>query len=649
MMKRTVLQMLKEAEQKYPDIPYALKKTDSGYMPTTFKEVRQKARQFAAWLLANDLKPGDRAAIIAEGSPEWLISELGLLSAGMISVPLSIKLLPDEIPFRIQHSEAKVICTTHNQLEKLANALNIAGLKKIDIVYLDDDIEWGQSILKRYKVRSDTFITLHKALSVGAVLLKEKKEYEERLDSIENETKENDVVTISYTSGTTGNPKGIMLTHLNYWSNCHDAVELFDNPLYFRTLLILPVDHSFAHTVGLYTAMLCGISLYFVDSRGGGIATLRNIPTNLKESNPIFLLTVPSLSGNFMKKIIAAIEGKGGLIEKIFKNGIAAGILWHGDGFHTPPFLDRLKSFFPYFIARFLVFNKVKKALFGNSIRFCVGGGALLDIKQQQFFAALGVPVYQGYGLTEAAPVISSNSPRTHKYGTSGAIAPSVKCKIMDEMGTEVANGTIGHITITGENVMLGYYKNPEATAEALRDGRLWTGDLGYIDEDGFLVVVGREKALLIREDGEKYSPEEIEEAITASTEVFDQIMVWCDHKKYTIALVALDEDKVKHLIRSNSINTAEQLLSMLTNEFYRFKTDPRAKRVQPAWIPAVFQILEEPFSEQNGTINSTMKLVRHKAAQIYQDLIAFSYTSDGSTTFNNHNLERIRKRFSLV
>ncbi|HBE46544.1 MAG TPA: hypothetical protein DDW14_04195, partial [Spirochaetaceae bacterium] len=181
MMKRTVLQMLKEAEQKYPDIPYALKRTDSGYMPTTFKEVRQKARQFAAWLLANDLKAGDRAAIIAEGSPEWLISELGVLSAGMISVPLSIKLLPDEIPFRIQHSEAKVICTTHNQLEKLANALNLAGLKKIDIVYLDDDIEWGQSILKKHKVRDDSFITLQKALSVGSVLLKEKKEYEERL------------------------------------------------------------------------------------------------------------------------------------------------------------------------------------------------------------------------------------------------------------------------------------------------------------------------------------------------------------------------------------------------------------------------------------------------------------------------------------
>ncbi len=133
-------------------------------------------------------------------------------------------------------------------------------------------------------------------------------------------------MTICYTSGTTGNPKGIMLTHLNYWTNCNDAVDLFDNPVHFRTLLILPVDHSFAHTVGLYTALMCGIALYFVDSRGGGIATLRNIPINMREANPIFLFTVPALSGNFMKKIIAGIEEKGGVIERIFKAGIKAGI-----------------------------------------------------------------------------------------------------------------------------------------------------------------------------------------------------------------------------------------------------------------------------------------------------------------------------------
>jgi long-chain acyl-CoA synthetase len=640
--------MLKEAAAKYSNIPYALKKFDSGYVGTTFLQVREQARMFAAWLLANNFKKGDRAAIIAEGSPEWLISELGVLSAGMTSVPLSIKLLSDEIPFRIEHSESKIICTTHNQLEKIANALMIAHIVEMRIVYFDDDIEWGQSVLSKSKISEDCIISLKEVLSIGASLLKQNNEYVQKLDLIEETAEENDVVTISYTSGTTGNPKGIMLSHLNYWSNCHDAIDLFDNPMYFRTLLILPVDHSFAHTVGLYTAMICGISLYFVDSRGGGIATLRNIPLNLKESDPIFLFTVPSLSGNFMKKIIAAIEEKGGLIERIFKNGIEAGILWNGDGYHTPPFKDRFNAFFPYFMAKLLVFNKIKKALFGNSIRFCVGGGAFLDIKQQQFFAALGVPVYQGYGLTEAAPIISSNTPRIHKFGTSGIIAPSVSCKVMDENGVEVQQGTMGHITITGENVMLGYYRNPEATAEVLRDGRLWTGDLGSMDEDGFLAVIGRAKALLIREDGEKYSPEEIEEAITMSTDVFDQIMVWCDHRKYTMALVTLDEVKVKNLIAKRSIHSAEALLAILVDEFYRFKNDPKAKKVQSTWIPSVFQIVEEPFSEQNGTINSTMKLVRHKVSEVYKEYIEYSYLPEGSSTMNKKNLSLIARRFSL-
>ncbi len=647
-MKRTVLRMLKEAATQYPNIPYALKKTDSGYVGTTFLEVREQARTFAAWLLVNNLEKGDKATIIAEGSPEWLVSELGVLCAGMISVPLSIKLLADEIPFRLEHSESRIICTTHNQLEKIANALMMARLVDMRIVYFDDDIGWGRSVLSKSKIPEDCIIPLKEAIAIGASLLAKNDEYVRKLDLIEEETEENDVVTISYTSGTTGNPKGIMLSHLNYWSNCHDAIDLFDNPMYFRTLLILPVDHSFAHTVGLYTAMICGISLYFVDSRGGGIATLRNIPTNLKESDPIFLFTVPSLSGNFMKKIIAAIEEKGVIIERIFKNGIAAGILWNGDGYHKPPFKDRFSALFPYFVAKVLVFNTIKKTLFGSSIRFCVGGGAFLDIKQQQFFAALGVPVYQGYGLTEAAPIISSNTPRRHKFGTSGIIGPSVQCNIMDENGAEVSQGTMGHITITGENVMLGYYKNPEATAEVLSDGRLWTGDLGYMDEEGFLYVIGRAKALLIREDGEKYSPEEIEEAITMSTDLFDQLMVWCDHKKYTTALVTLEETRVKNLITRKSLHSAEALLEVLIEEFYRFKSDPRAKKVQSAWVPSVFQILEEPFSEQNGTINSTMKLVRHKVAEVYKEYIEYSYALEGSSTINKRNLSFIAKKFSL-
>lgn len=646
-MKRTIIRMLDEAAETWGDEPYALRKNGGAYVPTSFRQARDMARSFGAFLSDSGYRKNDTFAIMAEGSPEWICAEFGILCAGLVSVPLSIKLLADELPFRLTHSEAKGIVTTHNQLEKVLAAIRQAGIKGLLIVYIDEDADWGRSTAEAAGIAPGEFVSLSEAAGKGRKSL-ESAETRAKLDRIAEEMDEDDLVTISYTSGTTGNPKGIMLTHRNYWSNCHDAVELFGNPIRFRTLVVLPVDHSFAHTVGLYTALLCGIGLYFVDYRGGGIATLRNIPINLKESNPIFLLTVPSLSGNFMKKIIAGIEEKGGLIEKIFKNGIKAGIAWNGDGCNAPPLGTRLKVAFPLFLARTLVFGKIKEMIFGTSMKFCVGGGALLDVKQQDFFAAFGVPVFQGYGLTEAAPIISSNVPKKHKFGTSGVIAPSVECTIRDSDGRILPTGQTGEIVIRGENVMKGYYRNPEATAAALRGGWLWTGDLGYMDGDGFLVVVGREKALLIAEDGEKYSPEEIEEAVVNSTDVIDQIMVWCDHKKYSCALVTLDSGQVSRIAKEKNIKDAETLLKALQEEFYRFRTDPKAKKVQGAWIPACFQIVPTPYSDKDGTVNSSMKLVRHKVTARDRDLIDYSYTKEGSSTVNERNLETVARLFGL-
>lgn len=648
-MKRTVLRMLDEAARDWPNDPYALKKTDEGYIPTTFAQAKKMAGLFAAWLLSSGFKGGDNFAILGEGSPEWVCGELGILSAGLVSVPLSIRLLNDELLFRIEHSEAKGILTTHNQLEKLLQVIALRMGKALTIVYLDNDAEWGRSTAEKYGFAPDGFRTYQEVLAAGSRALDDPESgIADRLEKIKAETEEDAVATISYTSGTMGNPKGIMLTHLNYWSNCHDSNILFDNPLYFRSLLILPADHSFTHTVAIYTALTCGVALYFADSRGGNMAMLRNILLNIHESNPMFLFTVPALSGNFMKKIIAGVEEKGILVEKIFRAGIAAGMKWNGNGFDTPSIGVRASAFLPYFLAKAFVFGKVRKRAFGDSIRFCVSGGSMLDVKQQKFFAALGVPVYQGYGLTEAAPVISSNIPRRHKFGTAGVIAPSVECAIMDDNGLEVPRGQLGEITIVGENVMKGYYKNPGETACVVREGRLWTGDLGYFDEDGFLVVVGRKRALLIAEDGEKYSPEEIEEAVTMSTDVIDQIMVWCIYKKYPCALVTLDIAKVEKLIKVRNIKSHELLCKILQNEFYRFKNDQSGKTVRKAWVPAAFQIVPEPFGENDGTINSTLKLVRHKVETVHKALIDYSYTREGSSTVNPKNIRTLQSLFIL-
>jgi long-chain acyl-CoA synthetase len=646
-MKRTVLRMMDEAASLWGSDPYVSKKAASGWISFSFSKARDRSREFAAWLLSSGYAKGERLAILAEGSPEWVMAESGMLYAACVSVPLSIKLLAEEIPFRLDHSEARAILTTKNQLEKVLDSFASLMNKDITLIYLDDDPSFAREAAAERGIAADRILGFDEACAAGRAFLDTPdSDLVARLDAIADEAEEDDPVTISYTSGTTGDPKGIVLTHLNYWTNCHDAVELFDGPYHFRTLLILPVDHSFAHTVGLYTALVCGISLYFVDSRGGGIATLRNIPLNLRESRPIFLFTVPALSGNFMKKIISGVEDKGGFIERLFKVGIAAGIAYNGDGFNRPPLGARLKAFLPYSLAKLLVFNPIKKMIFGDSIRFCVGGGALLDVKQQEFFAAFGLPVYQGYGLTEAAPIISSNTPRRHKFGTSGVIAPSVECRLVKADGSEADLGEDAEVVIRGGNVMKCYYKNPEATAKALRDGWLYTGDLAHRDENGFLVVVGREKALLIAEDGEKYSPEEIEEAVTFSTDLIDQIMVWCDQKKYVTALVALDAGNVERIRKAEGITSAERLLERLAIEFNRYRDEPKAKKVQTAWMPAVFQIVPTPFSDKDGTVNSTLKIVRHRVAQVHADLLEYSYSPDGSRTSNERNLATLRKLF---
>jgi len=639
-MKRTLLTMLKLAAETYGDRPYCYRKTDAGWTPKSFARIHEEAELLATGLYLRGLKPEGKAVILGEGSPEWVAFEFALLTAGAISVPLSIKLLPEEVPFRVNHSDATVVAVSWNQVEKLASVYK--ELKKKPLVVLledsDDRLSDARIALPTAKITS-----YGELLSEGAAAPPEaRSQVAEIVDSVGEDT----IATISYTSGTTGNPKGIMLTHLNYYVNSHDAIEMFEVPPDYSTLVILPCDHSFAHTVAIYAALNAGISLSFVDARGGSVAILRHIPGNMKETNPVFLLTVPALTGNFMKKITHGVSEKGAFVERLFRAGVSAGIRRNGDGCNRPGILTRLVTWFPHALAEILIFRTVRKT-FGSRIQFFVGGGALLDRGQQDFFAAIGVPVYQGYGLTEAAPIISSNTPKAHKFGTSGRVAPAVTCRITRDDGTEAETGGSGEICIRGENVMAGYYKNDKATAETIVDGWLHTGDLGYMDEDGYLVVSGRAKALLISTDGEKYSPEAIEEAIGTESELIHQVMVYNDYCPYTTALVTLDEDRVRARIKREGLTTPRQLLAAVRESLTSYET--KGVHFPSQWTPATFLVLEEPFTEANHMINSTMKMVRHKITEVYEDDIEYLYTDEGHSFDNPRNRERVARLFDLT
>lgn len=643
MNQRTVFSMLNEAVAKYAKDPYLSVKGDDGWVRTSFSEAKIKSTQLAAAFLELGLEKESKVAILSEAKSDWIIAEFASLYAGGISVPLSIKLLPEEVPFRVNHSDASFFVISENTLEKVISQWDKYQNTSLRLLVLDKPSEKISKQCKQYGFNETELLFVDDLYILGQ---KKAQDHREKLVQIENNTEEDQVVTISYTSGTTGNPKGIMLTHLNYYSNSHAAVATFQIKEKISTLLILPTDHSFAHTVGIYTALVKGLSLHFVDARGGSINALKNIPKNLVEAESNFLLTVPALTSNFIEKFKDGIKAKGGFVEGIFNRGIEAAIKRNGDGFSKPGWMVQTGSFINMILAEKLIFRKLR-LVFGPNIEFFVGGGALLDIKQQQFYKAIGIPIYQGYGLTEATPIISTNTPFNHKMGTSGKVLKGINCKICDDRGKEVAQGEKGEIVIQGDNVMKGYYKNEIATSETIKNGWLHTGDLGYMDEDNFLVVVGREKALLISEDGEKYSPEEIEEAIVNSSDCIHQIMIYNDHQKYTTALITLNKNSVQELILKEGIHTYEALNKHLKNEILLFSKQVEFKDKFPGkWIPSNFQIIAEEFSEDNQMINSTLKMVRHKITETYQNRLDLMY---GAKAQDKALLENIKMLEDLV
>lgn len=636
--------MLDRAAKQYADWPYLSTKSDEGWARTSFSLAREKARHLACAFMKAGIGKQDKVAILSEAKSDWIIGEFAALYAGAISVPLSIKLLPEEVPFRVNHSDAKMFLISENTLEKVISLWDKYSAADLKLVLLDKPSKKIDALCEKYNFDASALLYVDELYKQGEQAYQIDSAV---LDKNVEETDEHDLVTISYTSGTTGNPKGIMLTHLNYFSNSHAAVETFKIREGISTLLILPTDHSFAHTVGIYTALVKGLSLHFVDARGGGMNALKNIPANLLEAKSNFLLTVPALTSNFIQKFKEGIKAKGGVVEGIFNRGLQAGILRNGDGFSKPSGWIQMKTFLPYTLAEQLIFKKLR-GIFGPNIEFFVGGGALLDIKQQQFYKAMGLPVYQGYGLTEATPIISTNTPYQHKMGTSGKILGGITCKICDDQGNSLPKGQKGEIVIKGDNVMKGYYKNESATAETLKEGWLHTGDLGYMDEDDFLVVVGRAKALLISEDGEKYSPEEIEEAIVNCSEMIQQIMIYNDHKKFTSALLTLNKNEVQRRISEDKISP-EDLLLNLKSEVHAFEQMKEFKGKFPSkWIPSSFQILEEEFSEENQTINSTLKMVRHRITEMYQDRLNLMYGKEALESSKTENLKVLKSLFKF-
>lgn len=615
-MKRTIIDLFEESVQKYSDFTFLLEKDQDCYKPTSYKETKLIAKQFGAGLCSLGFTKGTNLSILSEGRNLWIIGELALFYAGGVNVPLSIKLEESsDLLFRLLHADVKYIMVSSRQLPKI-RAIK-AQLPLLEHIILFDKLD----NYEEKEIYYEDVIELGKEY-----LIKNEAEFDKIAQSINND----DFATITYTSGTTADPKGVILTHRNYTANVEQSLTCITIPPKFRMLIILPLDHCFAHVVGFYIMIASGATVATVQPGKTALETLKNIPINIKEVKPHILLSVPALAKNFKKNIETSVKAKGKVAEWLFNNGLKVSYFYNKDGWNRGSGF----SFLAYPLVALVkntLFKKVSEAM-GGELKFFVGGGALLDKELQRFYYALGIPMFQGYGLSEATPVISTNTPKRHRLGSSGILVKPLDLKILDNEGNELPIGASGEIVIKGENVMHGYWKNPKATAETIKDGWLHTGDLGYMHKDGYLYVLGRFKSLLIGSDGEKYSPEEIEETIVTQSKVIQQIMLYNNQSPYTIAVIVADK----------SITPERQkLLDLITEDLNRYKGKGEYSGIFPErWLPATFILAKEPFSEQNKMINSTMKMVRNKVEEAYKQEIEFAYTPDGKNVYNKFNME---------
>lgn len=631
----TIIDFVERYTAKYGNETFLREKVDGVWKETSFNTTREEAHILAAGFMSMGLEKGDKVALISEGRNYWIFSELGILYAGAVNVPLSFKLESDtDLTFRINHSDARFVIASQTQIDKIRRVID--RCPKVEKVIVMDPIELkdGEIYIGDIRAAGKEYLKEHQDLLL------------ERMASVGPD----DYANISYTSGTTADPKGILLTHRNYTANVDQALSVISIDRGDVMLIILPLDHCFAHVAGFYVMMKCGGSIATVPCGKSTVSLLKNIPTAIKEVRPHVLLSVPTLSRNFKKSFDNAIKKSGSFVEKLYEFGIKNAETYNREYYNAGKPCWKMWWRKPInAVIDKLVFSKVREG-FGGRIKFFVGGGALLDIELQRYYCAIGMPVFQGYGLSEATPVICSNSMGHARFGSSGRVVKPMDIKICDEDGKEIPNGETGEIVIRGENVMAGYWKNPEATAKTIVDGWLHTGDRGYIckEDPEYLYVTGRFKSLLIASDGEKYSPEGYEDSLADGSKFIETSMLYNNQSPYTVVLVIpnktlLAEEVKKAGLDPGSLEGKKAQLSIIKEEVDAYRPGGRRAGMFPErWLPASVIVGDTPFTEQNGMLNTTMKMVRGKVEKFYADRIEYAMTVEGKDIMNQKNIDSL-------
>ena len=588
---RSLPAMFFEQTGRLSDKPFLWAKREGRYQAISWAETARHVRRLALGLRSLGIGRGARVGLVSENRPEWIIADLAIMTAGAITVPAYVTHTIEDHRHVFADSGARAVIVSKPAL----SARVLAAANQVDAVHTVIAMEppAGQA-------SAVDLMSWDEVLARGA---DQADDTAELVATIEPD----DVACLIYTSGTGGTPKGVVTTHRNIMANCRGAYRVLEilglgDDVF---LSFLPLSHSYEHTAGEMFPISIGAQIYFAE----GAETLA---ANMLEARPTIMTAVPRLYETLHQRIRLAVERKGGVSHKIFDKALAIG-------------RKRLLSQTPSLGDRILdpVLDRIVRAKmrqrFGGRLKAMVSGGAPLNPEIGRFFLALGVTLLQGYGQTEAGPVITCNLPGRTKVDTVGPALDGVRIRIADD----------GEILIAGDNVMKGYWNDPDATAQVLEDGWLHTGDVGFVDDDGYLQITDRKRDFIKTSGGEMISPARIEGYLTLQPEIA-QVMVFGDRRPYLVAVLVPDPDFVTNF---GSGDGATVDLARLAADAGLTKAIGAAVARVNQTLPPIervrrFVVATEPFTIANGQMTPTLKIKRHVIREAYADALDALYES---------------------
>jgi long-chain acyl-CoA synthetase len=591
----TIGGMFASRVQKYGDRVMMKHKVDGLWKDITWNQFYDCSRKLGLAMISGGVNPGDRVAIFANNSPEWQMVDMAAQSIGAADVPLYATITAKQAEYILSDSGSKMVFVgSKSHLDRVLEVCDdLPDLKKI--VTLDGTTSDHPDV-----------ITFDDMLKLGAKNANPD-EFVGRLEKVSPE----DLCSIVYTSGTTGNPKGVMLLHRNFMSNVSTAssfVEVDDTDV---CLSFLPLSHVLERMSGYYTSVYNGVTI----AHAGSIDTLAD---DILQIRPHFMVSVPRLYEKIHAGVLANIDAEPPLKQKIFNWAVGVGRkVSELTVNHKPvPAWLGLK----YKVANKLVFSKVYEKM-GGRLRFFFSGGAPLAREIAEFFHAMGIMILEGYGLTETSPVLTVNRPDAMRFGSVGQPLTDVQIKIADD----------GEILAKGPNVMKGYWNRPDETAEALEGGWFHTGDIGHLDEDDFLFITDRKKDLIVTAGGKNISPQNVENALKLDRYI-EQVAVIGDNRKFVSALIVPTFPDLEAWAVKEGIDTADRK-KMLADErvqkLFKQHIDSALADFDRHERVTKFALLPEEMTEDSGLLTPTLKVKRKEVSSRYADLIENMYSGD--------------------